>query len=69
MDWMMPEFGGEWLLPRLNQSFRSQRPQLFVLSGSEQIADKHRSLVDARIPKPLNQDLLISRLKHACPAV
>jgi len=67
LDWSMPEFGGEWLVPKIRREFGSAAPKLFVLSGSESAQKSCRDSVDAWIPKPLNQDALIARIRSVYP--
>ncbi|MCL4106822.1 UNVERIFIED_CONTAM: hypothetical protein GTU68_046216 [Idotea baltica] len=66
LDWAMPDFGGKWLVPKITDTFGSSRPQLFVLSGSENVTQAERDSVDAWLPKPLNQTVLLKRLEAAC---
>lgn len=66
LDWSMPQFGGQWLVPKITSTFGSDRPQLFVISGSDNVSKEDRDAVDAWLPKPLNQNVLLQRLEAAC---
>jgi len=68
LDWSMPAFGGEWLVPKIRREFGSDAPKLFVLSGAETTTRAYRESVDAWISKPLNQDALIARIRSIYPA-
>ena len=63
MDWSMGRFGGRWLSTRVAEEFGIQRPKLFVLSGAQNVPSTQLAFVDAWLAKPLNQDLLITRLR------
>ncbi|MEZ6060839.1 MAG: carbon storage regulator [Planctomycetaceae bacterium] len=67
LDWAMPQFGGEWLVPKIRGEFGSQSPKLFVLSGTESVRTAQREGVDAWLGKPLNQEALLARIRAACP--
>lgn len=69
LDWSMPEFGGQWLVPKITDAFGENRPQLFVISGSDNVSKAEREAVDAWLPKPLNQNVLLQRLEAACSVV
>lgn len=66
LDWSMPDYGGQWLVPKIKNTFGSESPQLFVISGTESVTKEERDAVDAWLPKPLNQNVLLQRLEAAC---
>lgn len=63
LDWNMPEFGGQWLLPKIRNEFGVTGPKVFVVSGAEAVTGPQRDIVDAWLAKPLNQDALLARLR------
>lgn len=63
LDWTMPEFGGQWLVPKLRHEFGATCPKVFVVSGSDSIRNEHREGVDAWIAKPLNHEALLARIR------
>lgn len=65
LDWNMPRCDGNWLLSQIHEALGCDRPKVFVVSG-EPPADLHvRDSVDEWIPKPVNHDLLIAKLRAA----
>jgi len=67
LDWTMPQFGGEWLVPKIREEFGSRSPKLFVVSGLESVTDSLRCSVDAWLPKPLNHEALLARIRAIYP--
>lgn len=63
LDWNMPEFGGQWLVPKVRNEFGGTGPKLFVVSGTDATSSPQRDSVDAWLAKPLNQDALLARLR------
>lgn len=63
LDWTMPEFGGQWLVPKLRHEFGPRCPKVFVVSGCDSSRNQHKAAVDAWIGKPLNHDALLARIR------
>ena len=69
LDWSMPEFGGEWLVPKIRREFGTGSPKLFVISGADSTEQPSQKGVDAWLAKPVNHDALIARIRTVYPAV
>ena len=63
LDWSMPQFGGEWLIPKIRRELGESSPKLFVLTGSDLRPDNAGA--DAWIAKPVNHEALLARIRAA----
>lgn len=61
LDWSMPQFGGEWLVPKIREVLGDSSPRIFVVSGTDRRPEE--SAVDAWLAKPANPQTLVARIR------